>query len=98
MKIQRFSIVLGLALASVLSARCAQAQPRTTEDLQKQIDALKTDMKAVQKELAEINALLAPLKAQQPVQPQTVVLDLTNRPFKGARTAPLTLVEFTDYQ
>jgi protein-disulfide isomerase len=98
MRTQRLSIVLGLALTVVLSSRCAWAQPKTTEDLQKQIDALKADMKALQKDLAEINALLAPLKAQQPVQPQTVVLDLANRPFKGARTAPLTLVEFTDYQ
>ena len=98
MRTQKWNVTLGLALAAVLSGRCAWGQPKTTEDLQKQIDALRADMKAVQRDLAEINAMLAPLKAQRPVQPQAAVLDLANRPFKGARTAPLTLVEFTDYQ
>jgi protein-disulfide isomerase len=95
---RRLSVALGLLLACVFSIGTACAQPKPTEDLQKQIDALKAEMKAVQKDLQEIKALLAPLKAPQGAQPQTVVLDPGDRPFKGARTARLTLVEFTDYQ
>jgi len=98
MRTKRLSVAVAVLLASALSGRLASAQPRTMEDLQKQIDALRAEMKAVQKDLQEIKALLAPLKAQQPVQPRNVVLDVANRPFRGARTARLTLVEFTDYQ
>jgi protein-disulfide isomerase len=98
MIIRRLSVAVGLALACVLTGRIACAQPKPAEDLQKQIDALKAEMKAVQKDLQDIKALLAPLKAPQGAQPQAVVLDPGDRPFKGERTARLTLVEFTDYQ
>jgi protein-disulfide isomerase len=99
MIIREWTVVLGFLLSFGLPGRIAWAQQQSTpEELKREIEALKAEMKAVQKDLQEIKTLLAPLRAQQPPQPQNVVLDLGNRPFRGERTARLTLVEFTDYQ
>lgn len=99
MIIRKLTVALGLLLACALSGRIVSAQQQSTpEELKREIEALKAEMKAVQKDLQEIKTLLAPLRAQQPPQPQNVVLDLGSRPFRGERTARLTLVEFTDYQ
>lgn len=99
MTIRKASIGLGVLLACAAWAQPAWAQQQTTtDDLQKQIEALKAQMKAVQKDLDEIKALLAPLRVQQPPPPENVALDLGTRPVKGEPSAKLTLVEFTDYQ
>jgi protein-disulfide isomerase len=99
MIVRKWTVVLGFLLACALSGRIVSAQQQSTpEELKREIEALKAEMRAVQKDLQEIKTLLAPLRAQQPPQPQNVVLDLGNRPFRGERTARLTLVEFTDYQ
>jgi hypothetical protein len=53
----------------------------------------------MQKDLDEIKALLAPLRARQsPTPPADLVIDLGNRPVRGGRLARLTLIELTDYQ
>jgi len=97
MKSWKVSLSLGLALACLLSAPLALAQQQPTDDLKKDIEALKEGQKAIQKDLQEIKALLQ--KAQPaPPPPQNVVLDLGKSPVKGERTAKLTLVEFSDYQ
>ncbi len=77
---------------------CAQQQAAPPGDVQKQLDALKAQVSAMQKDVDEIKALLAPLRAQQPPKPEDIVLDLGSRPLKGSASAKLTLVEFTDYQ
>ncbi len=78
------------------------AQP-TGEDLLVEIEALKTGQQEIRKELAEIKKLLqARPAAAQPKRQGTnvkdVVFDLADNPVKGASTAKLTLVEFSDYQ
>ena len=88
---------MGLVLTCVLAARVASAQPPTTEDLKKEIEAVKESLKAIQKDMQEIKALLQS-RLGPPPPPQNVVLDLGQNPFKGERTARLTLVEFSDYQ
>ena len=82
---------LGFCLAV---APCVSAQQTSTDDLKKEIEGLKEGMKAIQKDLQEIKALLQSRGAP----PQNVILDLGNNPSKGERTAKLTLVEFSDYQ
>jgi protein-disulfide isomerase len=96
MKRRNTSLSVGLVLTCLLSARVASAQPPTTEDLKKEIEAVKEGLKAIQKDVQEIKALLQSRLAAPP--PQNVVLDLGKNPFKGERTAKLTLVEFSDYQ
>jgi protein-disulfide isomerase len=96
MKRRKSSLPLGLVLTGILLAPLASAQQPPPDELKKDIETLKESVKAIQKDVQEIKALL---QKQQPAQPpQNVVLDLGKSPFKGERTAKLTLVEFSDYQ
>ena len=99
MKPWNLRLWLGLVLACFLAAPLARAQqqPPPTDDLKKDIEALKEGQKAIQKDLQEIKTLLQ-RPAGPPPPPQNVVLDLEKKPFKGERKAKLTLVEFSDYQ
>jgi protein-disulfide isomerase len=87
---------IGLMLGCMLSARPAVAQDTSTADLKKEILALSDTVKAMQKDLQDIKALLQ--RGGPAPAPENVVLDLGNNPFKGQQAAPLTMVEFTDYQ
>lgn len=91
------AMAVGLALG-VLCAGPAAAQTPTNEDLKKQLDALAEGMKAIQKELQELKAMLARPAAAPSAAAINVVLDLADNPVKGPEDAALTLVEFTDYQ
>ena len=101
--IRSLSMGIALALALFIIAATAQAQqPAATADKAKpNTDEVMDTLKAMQKELQEIKALLA---ARQQVPPapagaqQAVTLDLSNRPFRGDKNAPITIVEITDYQ
>jgi protein-disulfide isomerase len=96
-KLWTMRLSLGLVLACFLSAPLllAQQQP-PSDDLKKDIEALKESVKSIQTDVREIKALL---QKGQPTPPsQNVDLDLGKSPFKGQRTAKLTLVEFSDYQ
>jgi protein-disulfide isomerase len=96
MKRWKPSLSLGLVLTCILSVPPASAQQQSTEDLKKDIEALKEGQKAIQKDIQEIKTLL---QSRQPAAPpQNVVLDLGKNPFKGERNAKLTLVEISDYQ
>ena len=98
MKRWNLRLLAGLVLACFLSAPLALAQQQPTDDLKKDIEALKEGQKAIQKDLQEIKTLLQSRPAGPPPPPQNVVLDLGKSPVKGERTARLTLVEFSDYQ
>jgi protein-disulfide isomerase len=100
MKIRPLSVVLGLflACAAVVPSCAAQPPAAAAADTQKQLDALRAQVNAMQKDLDEIKALLAPLRARQAPPPGSIALDLGDRPIRGAPTAKLTLVELTDYQ
>ncbi len=91
-------VVLNVGLAFLLSAPLASAQQMpTTDTLKKDIDALRGDIRELRKDVQDIKALLQ--RQQQPATPpQNVVLELGKSPFKGKRTAKLTLVEYSDYQ
>ncbi len=86
---------LSFLVACVAMAGACSAQPPTS-DTQKQIDALRAQVNAMQKDLDEIKALLAPLRARQ--SPTSASLDLGSRPVRGAAGATLVMVELTDYQ
>jgi hypothetical protein len=93
----KLSLFLGLALTCILSPP-ASAQQQSTDELKKEIEVLKEGQKAIQKDLEEIKTLLKSRPAGPSPPPQNVVLDLGKNPFKGERTAKLTLVEISDYQ
>jgi hypothetical protein len=72
------------------------AQQTTTDDLKKEIDALRTMLQAIQKDLQEMKGMLA---RQAPVASAIgTVIDYGSGPARGEKTAALTLVEFSDYQ
>jgi protein-disulfide isomerase len=74
---------------------------QTSEELKalrKEIETLKQGQSAIQKDLQEIKSLLQSRAATPPPEPQNVVLNLKDDPFKGEKNAKVTLVEFSDYQ
>ncbi len=97
MNIRPLRVALPFVVGCVVLANACSAQPPAA-DTQKQIDALRAQVNAMQKDLDEIKALLAPLRARQAPSPGSVSLDLGSRPIKGEPSAKLTLVELTDYQ
>jgi hypothetical protein len=88
------ALILGASLA--LPAYSQEAGVR--ED----IEALKKGQEEIQKELKEIKELLKerPAAPSRPAGPNVAgrVFDIGANPVKGADSAKLTLVEFTDYQ
>ena len=91
------AIGLALGLAGTATARGQQ----TDEDTAAQIEELKKGQALIRKEIQEIRRLLQARQAPAaPAGPNVTgkVFDLGDNPIKGASTARLTLVEFTDYQ
>ena len=98
------SVVWLVMVAVLLSISPSAAQP--TDDLKalrQEIEALKRGQSAIQKDLQDIKDLLrarpaAPPAARAPAPIQDLALDLAAAPTKGAPTAKVTMVEYTDYQ
>ncbi|HEU5401374.1 MAG TPA: thioredoxin domain-containing protein [Terriglobales bacterium] len=91
---RKFSILL--ATIFFLFARPGLAQQPSVDELSKQVEALRQDIKSMQTDLQEIKAMLQGRVHIAP--PQTAVLDLGSRPARGNSGAKLTMVEFLDYQ
>lgn len=89
------SLIVLLGALSV-SSPSVMAQQESTEELRKDIEAIKEGLKAIQKDIQDIKVLLS--RQAPPPSGIGVVLDLGDSPVKGERTAKLTLVEFSDYQ
>lgn len=92
----KWNLSVGLPLIFLFIAPPMMAQQTSIEELKKQIEALSQSVKAMQKDLQEIKALLQSRMPAAP--PQNVVLDLGDHPARGQDTAKLTLIEFSDYQ
>ena len=68
--------------------------------IEEEIKTLREDMTAVKKDLAEIKKLLQSAikgRAQRPTK-TTAEVSLADRPALGSENAPVTMVEFSDYQ
>lgn len=95
----RFRVPAALA-ALALSSLPAFAQTSSPEldALRRELEALRAGQDAIRRDLQEIKQQLQQRTAAAPAAPQNVVLDLAGDPAKGRPDAPLTLVEFSDYQ
>lgn len=87
------------ALLAALTLASPAAAQETQPTLEDQIEALQRGQEAIRKELQEIKQLLRSRPAA-PSGPDVAgkIFDIGSNPAKGESTAPLTLVEFTDYQ
>ncbi len=87
-------VLTALALGLIAAGPAAAQQP-TSEDLRKDIQALQESLKAIQKDLQDIKALLA-----RPAGPPSLANRVVggDAPFKGDANARLTVVEVSDYQ
>jgi protein-disulfide isomerase len=87
--------IAGLALTFAAPAP-GRADQASTDELKQEIDALRTMLQSIQKDLQDVKAMLA--KQAPPPTGVGTVIDLGGAPVKGEKTAKLTLVEFSDYQ
>jgi protein-disulfide isomerase len=96
--------LLRLAIAVTLLSWAPPAPAQQAEDavsaLRKEIEALKAGQAALQRELAEIKAILTRARdaAVAAETPPPVDLHIDRAPVKGDGNARLVLIEFTDYQ
>jgi protein-disulfide isomerase len=99
MKKQYCLSIVGAALLALVVTPMAAAQ-ESGSDLRSEIEQLKQGQKEIQQQLEEIKRLVQARPAAAPAGPNVKdkVFDLGENPVKGASTAKLTLVEFTDYQ
>ena len=108
MNIQRCVPALLLTFALAAPAIAVRAQEGGQSGLQQQVEklnagqeALRKEILAMQKQLQEIRTLLqarpaAPAPAPQP--PLPAELSIQDAPIKGSANAPVTIVEFSDFQ
>ena len=72
------------------------------ESFKEELETLRIGQQEIHKELKVIKELLKqappPRRAQSPIQPVDLKLNLANSPAKGDPDAPVILVEFSDFQ
>lgn len=99
MTARRLRLAAAALLVSLLvGAPSFSQEPR--QEMEKEIELLKKGQEELRKELAEIKRQLQTPAAARPAAPDLRDVELTigAYPVQGESTAPLTLVEFTDYQ
>ncbi len=97
---RRIPAVLSAGLLALATAPATFAQA-SSQELQKEIEALKQGQQQIRKDLQDIKTLLQKqAKPAAPSGPNVAgkVFDIGANPVKGVPTAKLTLIEFLDYQ
>ncbi len=101
MRLRTFLPILALAALALGVSPRLDAQESDT-DLRSEIEQLKQGQQQIQKQIQELKRLVQaqarPAAAPRGPDVAGKEFDLGDNPVKGASTAKLTLVEFTDYQ
>ena len=96
-----FLVVGGLMALLLFVPRMGLTQPSSAEfnKLLQEIEALKAGQRAISNDLQEIKKLLSSRAPDRsPIRDVNITLKVADGFTKGDQNAPLTLVEFTDYQ
>lgn len=96
-----FLVVGGLIVLTLFVPRIGLTQPSSAEfnKLLQEIEALKAGQKAISNDLQEIKKVLSSRGGERsPIRDIDITLNVAEAFTKGDQKAPLTLVEFTDYQ
>ncbi|MGB6946993.1 MAG: thioredoxin domain-containing protein [Bryobacteraceae bacterium] len=80
-------------LAAVPPAATAQSAATSQASLQKEVEDLKSEVKALRNELDQVKQTIHDLTA-----PRTITFDVGGAPIMGDEAAKVVLVEFSDYQ
>jgi protein-disulfide isomerase len=99
-------LCLGLMIPGSVFLRTTPARAESAPVSQAEVDALKTEVERVksglenmQKELVNLRSLVASRQAPSaPRADSPVTVGVANNPMLGTPEAPLTLIEFSDYQ
>jgi protein-disulfide isomerase len=87
--------VAGMALPSATGL--AETGAGDSGTIRQEVDALKTDLEAIKRQLGEIQKQLTQRQAQ-PAPAGPVTMSVGDGPSIGSANAPITIVEFSDYQ
>jgi hypothetical protein len=97
--VKKLVVLAALAALTLWGTQPAFSQSsEELKGLRKELESLKEGQTAIQKELQEIKNFLRARPVAAPAEPQNIVLSVADAPFKGERTAKLTLIDFSDYQ
>lgn len=95
-------IIIVLLLGGIIHPAGIWAEsssPQQSPSLQQQIDTLQQEQQGIRDELKAIKALLTSrVKPPSPVEDISLTLNVADAPTQGQADAPVTLVEYTDYQ
>ena len=96
---KKITLLISAIAFVVLAGQTGLAQRKTDlKKLEEQVQSLQKGQAEMQKELSEIKSLLQALQKSVTATGQELTLNVEGLPFKGDKTAPLTIVEFSDYQ
>ncbi len=92
-------VLMILALASSTSAQTPQDAPRDLSAIKADLERIKADLEAVKSQLGQVVRLLSQRPVQSGVSTSGPVrISVADAPMLGRADAPVTIVEFSDYQ
>jgi hypothetical protein len=101
LSVVRILLVIVLGLAVIVGAPAARAQTaEELKSLRQSIDVLRESQQRIERDLQEIKTLLRGRAAAAPPddEPKNLTVSIDGDPVKGASSARLVLLDFTDYQ